>query len=352
MITPERVALDQLHESQRQTKQLERFNDELVFSIEKALEEKIAQKLTPQLSALVGAVEQLGAERSTDNTHALEKMVGEFTTALTERTGSEFDKVSATVERLGLTLEASVKAMDRTQQELGEALNRMLATISSSLSSTSTQFQTELAEAIGQVTDTLQEAMSTVSKQLIGASDAAADRISGSLTGFEQGVGKLEQTTAASTNLIQTADEMFQKFGGLADTLERTGTQFKEMLEPLREVVGTLKSSSDRMSTTLRDTAQLVEGVNRSVQSIETAQQKTSLAWDDYRQRFENIDQSLLKVFGQMDEGLARYTEQVRQFANDLDQHTSKAIQNLAAATGELDDAISHFLEGTVRTTQ
>ena len=130
MITPERVALDQLHESQRQTKQLERFNDELVFSIEKALEEKIAQKLTPQLSALVGAVEQLGAERSTDNTHALEKMVGEFTTALTERTGSEFDKVSATVERLGLTLEASVNAMDRTQQELGEVLNRMLTTIS------------------------------------------------------------------------------------------------------------------------------------------------------------------------------------------------------------------------------
>ena len=56
LITPERVALDQLHESQRQTKQLERFNDELVFSIEKALEEKIAQKLTPQLSALVAAV--------------------------------------------------------------------------------------------------------------------------------------------------------------------------------------------------------------------------------------------------------------------------------------------------------
>ena len=48
-VTTEGVALLQLGELQNATKQLTRFNTELIFSLEQALEEKIAGRLSPQL---------------------------------------------------------------------------------------------------------------------------------------------------------------------------------------------------------------------------------------------------------------------------------------------------------------
>ena len=48
-VTPEGVALEQLEQARRAATQLESFNTDLVFTLEKALEDKVAGRLSPQL---------------------------------------------------------------------------------------------------------------------------------------------------------------------------------------------------------------------------------------------------------------------------------------------------------------
>ncbi len=59
LITAPEIALEQLNEAEDATTQLRQFNTDLVFSIEQALEEKVAGRLTPHLEQLVESIEGL-----------------------------------------------------------------------------------------------------------------------------------------------------------------------------------------------------------------------------------------------------------------------------------------------------
>ena len=51
-----------------------------------------------------------------------------------------------------------------------------------------------------------------------------------------------------------------------------------------------------------------------------------------------------------MDQGLGRYTQQVTHFAQELDEHTGKAVNNLAGAAKELHQVIEDLLEALPET--
>ena len=115
-VTPAGVALLQLSEARRAATQLERFNTELIFSLEQALEEKIAGRLSPHLERLVETVEGLRQDRSTDAGQMIEQALGRFADAMQERTGSQFDEMASIVAELNRTLKNSAESLTQSQQ--------------------------------------------------------------------------------------------------------------------------------------------------------------------------------------------------------------------------------------------
>ncbi|MCY4060328.1 MAG: hypothetical protein OXG44_20295 [Gammaproteobacteria bacterium] len=125
-VTPEGVALQQLDQARRAVTQLEHFNTELIFSLEKALDEKIAGRLSPQLERLVEAVEGLRADRSTDAGQMIEQALGRFTDAMQERTGSQFEEMASIVADLNRTLKDSAAGLAESHQDVRTALESVL----------------------------------------------------------------------------------------------------------------------------------------------------------------------------------------------------------------------------------
>jgi hypothetical protein len=74
-------------------------------------------------------------------------------------------------------------------------------------------------------------------------------------------------------------------------------------------------------------------------------QRKIASAWQDYANRFQGIDQSLQRAFERLVEGVQGYTERVREFHAELDQHLGKSMTNLASATSELHEAVEDLGE-------
>ena len=122
-VTPEGVALQQLEQATRTTTQLERFNTELIFSLEKALDEKIAGRLSPQLEQLVEAINGLRTDRSTDSGRMINDALDRFTAAMQDRAGSQFDEMASIVTDLNRTLRDSVAGLAQSQQDARTALD-------------------------------------------------------------------------------------------------------------------------------------------------------------------------------------------------------------------------------------
>ena len=366
-VTPEGVALQHLEQARRAVTQLEHFNTELIFSLEKALDEKIAGRLSPHLERLVAAVEGLRSDRSTDAGQMIEQALGRFTEAMQERTGSQFEEMGSIVADLNRTLKDSADGLERSQQDIRKSLESVLKAVRTSMDEGANAMTETLQQALRDVTGVIADASQRLAEQMTASSTAASDKlsetvgsvtkdlartgveaasqISGSLQGLQTAAESLGRSTSQSEQVLTGMTMFVDGFDTLGNTIESAHQRIAAVAEPVGRAASDIRASSDRTADTLTRTSDLVERVDELINTLEQHQQSVAGAWTHYQERFEGIDDSLTKVFEQFDEGLARYCEQVKQFANELDATTSKTIQDLSGATGELSQSIEDLTE-------
>ena len=370
-VTTEGVALLQLDQLKLASTQLTRFNTELIFSLEQALEEKIAGRLSPHLERLVEVVEGLRTDRSSDAGKMIERALGEFTEAMQEQTGSQFEQMASIVADLNRTLKGSSERMAESQQDIQAALDSVITAVRTSMNDGASAMTETLQQSLATVTRELSDASRHVADQLTTSSISAATqlhdtvgsvtdslaktgieaaaRITGSAGGLHDAAVTLKESTQQSQRVLGDMTSFVEQLNGLRGTIESAQRGITEISEPITRAARDIRASSDMTASTLSRAGAAVERIDEVVVKLEENQNAVADAWSRYQDRFEGIDDSLGNVFRQIDEGLAGYCEQVKRFANELDRTTSKTVQDLAGATHELGQSIEDLtghLEG------
>ncbi len=347
-VTPEGVALQQLEQARRTTTQLERFNSELIFSLEKALDEKIAGRLSPQLDQLVEAVERLRTDRSTDSGQMINDALDRFTAAMQDRAGSQFDEMASIVADLNRTLQDSVAGLAQSQQDARTALDSVLSTVRTSMDDSASAMNKSLQESLGEITSAVAAASEQMAERMTTSSATAAAEMSntvGAVTQYLQSAAEsLSQSARRSEQVLSGMTSFVEELNELRGTIESTHRQIESAAAPVVRAAREIREASDRTAETLLTTSDLVGRVDEVANALEQHQQSIASAWTRYQERFEDIDKSLAAVFHQIDEGLSGYCQQVREFANELDKTTSGTIRDLAGATAELSDSIEDLI--------
>ena len=361
-VTSEEVALKQLDQAERSADQLEKFNTELIFSLETALEEKVAGRLSPQLDRLVEAVQGLRADRSSDAGEMIAQVMSQFTNAMQERTGSEFDEMAEIVSDLNRTLRDATDGMAKSQRDIHAALDEVVTTVKTSMddganamtetlrqslqevaremATASSQLADQLTTSSHAATAALQETVGAATNDLAESAVDAASRISRSLRGLESAAVSLDRSTRQSERVLGDMTTFVDRINGLRETIDMSQRRMADVATPIARAARQIEDASDRTASAVASTNVLVDRIESSVDKLEGHQNEVVEAWTRYQDRFEGIDNSLASVFQQIDEGLSGYCDRVRDFANELDRTTSETIQGLGGATHELSQSI------------
>lgn len=361
-VTSEGVALEQLKQAERAADQLEKFNTDLIFSLETALENKVASQLSPQLDRLVEAVQGLRADRSSDAGEMIAEVLRQFTNAMQERTGSEFDEMAAIVSGLNRTLRDATDGMAKSQRDIHAALDEVVSTVKTSMddganamtetlrqslqevaremATASSQLADQLTTSSHAATAALQETVGAATNDLTESAVDAASRISRSLRGLEGAAVSLDRSTRQSERVLADMTTFVDRINALRETIDMSQRRIADAAAPIARAARQIEAASDRTASTVTSTNALVDRIGSSVDKLEGHQSEVTEAWTRYQDRFEGIDNSLALVFRQIDEGLSGYCDRVREFANELDRTTSETIQGLGGATHELSQSI------------
>ena len=366
LVTAPSIALKQLEQAELATQQLVSFNTDLVFSIEKALEDKIAGRIAPQLERVVESIEGLRSDRTTDAGYMIERSLSQFTAAMQERTGTQFEEMATVVASLNTTLKNASNDLARTQIDLRETMDSVVTNVKTSLDESTTSIPKILHKSLGGVSDFVSDASKKMTDYWLQSSNAAAEelhsiitsltsdlattsvnavaQISDSLRGLEKAAEVLGQSTEQSRNVLASMTSFVGQLNSLRDIITSSHRQMTTLAGQLTGAAQDVQISSDRSAETLEKTTSAIERMGSMIQTLEENQQSTTIAWTQYQERFEEIDGSLANVFEQIDEGLTRYCAQVGQFATNLDKTTANAIKNLAAAIGEFNESIEELI--------
>lgn len=347
LVTPEQIALQQLEHAKRQSKQLEKFNSDLIFALETALDERVGKRLAPELEKVVQAIEKLRTDRADSSQAAIEQLVDKFTETLTGTAGREMTEMATTLRNLGERFEGLVGALGASQQQARDVLNEAAQNLREALAAGSGAAVAGVERALEAMVRELQAAAQGLVSQVSGAGEsmrdsgqAAARDIAAALGGFSEGVARLERMSTAQAELAPRLEELAAGLRDAGTTVAEAHRGFVGALEPTKTVVRTLEAAGTRLADSLTTTGRFVEEVAAAGRTMQEEQGKMSRAWQDYAARFQGIDQSLQRAFEKVDEGVRAYTERIRDFHRELDEHVSKSIGSLASVTSELHEAI------------
>ena len=348
----ERLAYDQLEYAKEQTKQLKGFNDELRFSIETALEEKVAGSLRPVLERVDASLQGLRADRQTDATAAIEAMIERFLTAMNERTSVEFGAVASAMTSAADELRASAAAVSSELGQAGSSVSAEFGNLLTGLRRTLERLDEAGARLNSKVEDSvarLQEELSVAAKSASGgmleAGRDAAQAMTESAEGFRRGMGELERAAEGMHRNVEEVQLAAHEMASVRTTIADAHRHLEALVAPARELTQSVRQSSEQLTAAWRDGRELVGQIRQAVVDMSEQQRETAGAWQDYRARFENIDRSLREAFTHMSQSLDSYTAKTKDFAEGLDKHSANAIGSLSAVINELEGTLEELLD-------
>lgn len=384
----EQLATRQLHEMEKQTEQLTRFNSDFAVSIANALEDKISERLLRAMEPLAEAINELVNKIGNTNQDAIERMIEQFTAKLQGAAGEEMKELAQSLKDLVPTMEALRENFANSGSDFGHRINEAAThlqhgfeqaadTLLERMTNTHQTLQhttvneisrisepvEQLIRALEQLRSGLDESGNTLHKRLTEAAREASTTLTLSGEKIEQRL-----STAAlqfANSMTETKDNFDAVKNNLAQILTDGVDAFKKstkQLQTLQQGLVTASEQLDKMNQPLRDTTDhlqhtveqlkvLADSLTQSSSMLsETSQtsnthlQETSQAvtqvWQRYQGHFEKIDEDVAKVFSELSTGVENYRQQVEGFTKQLDESLNSAVKALGSVIMELVEAI------------
>jgi len=384
---------DVLWEAQQQTTELKNFNEQLAIDIAAALEERLAERLTPALEKLLEAIDDLTQTGSAEVGRAISNQAGEALSGLAK----VMEKVSATmaevtdksklsqeslyqamqqnIEDLRDGVGATLEMLRRQQVSVGdkveELLIRMAARIEDSMDKHQTLIQNitsatgeELTNQIKKVTEEVNDLVGILSERSISVSHEVGKQLT-TVSNMVKGVAvditnRYEAEHQRISELLAGLESASHQVSIVIAGAKEAAAAFQESANSVLSVTNELRQASAEIFTTYSGHASLVNRVQAQLEEyckttesilnqITEALEVTRRSWAAYESRFEGLRKDLETVFDELAKGLQEYSsktnEGVEEFLRSLDKYISEIVNLLTGAIEELKDVTSELPE-------
>jgi len=314
-VTSEAIALATLRATHRHESWLAR-QEAKIENFPERVGAALAAQLTPQFTALIRHFDT----RDAALVQPLERLSGEFSRTLSSAAGAEMARLATTLERVGAALEVHTAGLRDSSTATARELSASFREGGESL-------KHDVAETLSAILARLSVAIEEMTGRLNHAGAAAAHNLS-------HAVGGMENTAATFSRFGSEAERLF------AD-LREAQTGFALAAAPVAEAAAAFRHSATRVENLTAQIQHVSDGLQKTLAELLRFQTQAFKQWQEYEERFSNLDAALANTFHELEAGLERTTILVKNWVAGLDQHTVTIVHELAAATSELRETVA-----------
>jgi hypothetical protein len=375
-IFAEGLAYDQLAVTRQQLTRLDKLDAELATE----LAPRLAAALAPVVAGIkavpvplmAGLAEIRNEIRAGDE--MLSRKLESFSSDMRGSAGSEIKQLAAKLAEIG-------GAIGRTQQHIGESGQEFAAQTgraAAQLLDAATALRDSMdgrVNAVGDRIEALAEALArneaTLAASATRAAEGMAETVKGA--GDEIALRMLE----ATRGLAATSDGLALRVGTMLGGLDRINLGLATQIESMQQIVAALAGAkaaldssatswtqssapvvaavdaSERVAGELRQVAERVVAAQSAMadmaKGVTATAEKAAQVWDNYRGRFEAVDEDLKLVFEHLQDGTRSFSQEVMEFVGGLDANLASGLQALSVGTEELREVAETLLASVAR---
>lgn len=360
LVSAESLAFDQLREMQKQSLQLERFNTDFAVELAGVLDQKLNATLSASMAGavrpVVSAVEGLADSLGTMNQDAIATMIAEFQRALKQTSGEEMRSLVKALGDVRQTLDHASKVLQAKGADFGSRLDEVARNLESRLGAAARVMTDALAAAATQLETLLRglseqlqndaramqaaiaETGAAFSKNALQMAADFASALATSLAVLPRFEETLNRLDGRFKEQMDAFDQSITRLHGLAGDLEQGSRQLRDAATPIAATAGQFATAAQRIETAGTALQQTQVGLRDLIEQIKETFKSNLEVWQDYRQRFEQVDQHLDGLVKALIDGTKEHREEIKRFVIEMDGQLAKAVGSFAAAVNELQD--------------
>lgn len=371
--TKERIAEQALKEARKQTVHLANFSQDLSSALMDYVDTVVnrvgSQVIAPSFSSLIEEVRSLKEVQSNASEELLKDLANKMTGGLKENASAQFKSIETALESFQSSLPLLVSNMQSAQEtmtnnnealakqfkqsmaesstsvnnQVGELMSQMVSTVNNLVTSLSDQFSNQAKNFNNEITnsissieknlDAISTRISNNQKDTSASLNNVIDNLKSSFEGFDDKILRFKETVGDSTRSNEIVNEMMVSYQRITD-------QHREVTNNLigcTNNFGELRSSFSQNATSLNN---LASELQKYSSNLNNSQKELFTIWENYKSRFEDIDESTKQMFQHIDQGLVAYQTRVNEFQEKLFTNVEKVSGAFAGAVSGLSDAI------------
>jgi hypothetical protein len=317
-IFSECVAYDELAVTRAQLGQLERIETGL---------SRLAQR---QATAPV-------ANAGTHSGAMLQQVIASFRAEMHSGAGNEMKQLGGKLSAVGGAIGAMQSHIDRSGEHFAKqidlAATRLLAAASKLQESVDRRADAAGARLEVRI-ESLATAFSRGEAQLVGAADKATSALTATAAELD---ANLRAQLGHMRDIVTSLDRTRDALGESASSWTQCTAPVVASIEASRQIAGELGQIAGQIGAAQRDMADMAKAVAQ-------LSERVGVVWDNYRSRFEKVDDEMQAVFERLQGGTRAFGEEVMDFVGKLDTSLANGMQALSLGTEELREIAQMFV--------
>ncbi len=379
--TMERIAEESLREVKKQTQYLSNFSQDLSSALMEYVDTVVnrvgTQVIAPSFTNLIEEIRSLKEIQANASEELLKDLADKMTGGLSKSANDQFKGIEGALTTFQTTIPQLVLSMEEAQKSITENNKALAKNFKESLSENGNELTIQVGELTKQMSTTVNQIISGLSDQFSQQAREFNQELTKSISSIERNLESLtsrvsdkeRETTSSLNDVISNLKTAFSGFDDKVQNFKQTVGETQKSNEVVANILNQYQAITDthqRVTTNLEGCVTNFLGLRSyfsenttSLTSLATELQKYSSnlnssqleiqrVWDNYKARFEDIDESTKKMFENIDHGLNAYQVKVNEFQEKLFDNVENISKTFAGAVSELSEAIESLEDKTI----
>lgn len=252
-------------------------------------------------------------------------------------------------ESFGTQSEVFGQRIAEAAQGLNNAVEMASAGLGRGAEAAAARMESQVGKSVGALGGTLDRAGDEFSQKLdvvVHEMGRTLGPLSEQFAGFQETLGGLDHRLRGQAEAFA---EIANQTRRNADALDQAASRLSAAGEPVAETAqafrGTAREAQHAIESLRAAQTQVGELSDQIARTAETLER----SWGAYESRFDQVDQSLERIFERFAEGTRGQFETVRNFTGELNTALDSATRTLASSVEQLKDTLDDINESTDR---
>ena len=342
-VSSERLNTEILKESRSQSQALNSFSTDLAVSLGQVLNEQVSQPLNETLGNIQQALEQLNQNQSKAADETIERLINEFSQSISGAAGKEMEAFAGTMQSLSGDLREQMKAMNDNHENMQKSTKDTIGDLSKAFTEGSNQMREEISSGVASMVNGVTQSVGEMTTMLKEATQESASNMRKIATEFDSSISKLRDSTndiaAITSNNKALAEEIRLVVGSLSEIHQKIAA----VVEPIADIADDLNNCGDALNTGITTLSDSAKNSQQAVAQLKEMQDEVRGYWENYQNRFAEVDESLGRTLESLNQGYATFAESTTTYLSGLDSNAAQIVEKLSGAVRELADVVEDW---------